>query len=230
MMQNESNRRQNSFRRLMKEKGYYIVLSLCVLAVGISGYVFVSTAIKQNQSLAEETLSVPITVTEQKDSERDDPEIGQAVSAVTETDAEEAVNETVSRVVIRPVNGSVLQDYAMDRLTYNPTTKDWRVHNGVDLAATAGQTVLAVKAGTVSAVYEDDYYGGTVVIRHEDGYTTQYSNLSTLSTVSAGDTVKAGDIIGTVGGTALLELAQEPHLHFEVSCNGEPVDPAEFLP
>ncbi len=229
-MQNESNRRQNSFRRLMKEKGYYIILSLCVLAVGISGYVFVSTAIKQNQSLTEETLSVPITVTEQKDSERDDPEAGQAVSAVTETDAETAVNETVSRVVIRPVNGSVLQDYAMDRLTYNPTTKDWRVHNGVDLAATAGQTVLAAKAGTVSAVYEDDYYGGTVVIRHEDGYATQYSNLSTLSTVSAGDTVKAGDIIGTVGGTALLELAQEPHLHFEVSCNGEPVDPAEFLP
>lgn len=229
-MQNESNRRQNSFRRLMKEKGYYIVLSLCVLAVGISGYVFVSTAIKQNQSLAEETLSVPITVTEQKDSERDDPEAGQTVSTMTEPDAETAVNETVSRVVIRPVNGSVLQDYAMDRLTYNPTTQDWRVHNGVDLAATAGQTVLAAKAGTVSAVYEDDYYGGTVVIRHEDGYTTQYSNLSTLSTVSAGDTVKAGDIIGTVGGTALLELAQEPHLHFEVSCNGEPVDPAEFLP
>jgi len=230
MMQNESNRRQNSFRRLMKEKGYYIILSLCVLAVGISGYVFVSTAIKQNQSLAEETLSVPITVTEQKDSERDDPEAETAVSAVTDADAETAIEETVSRVVIRPVNGAVVQDHAMDRLTYNPTTKDWRVHNGIDLAATAGQTVLAAKAGTVSAVYEDDYYGGTVVIRHEDGYSTQYSNLSTLSTVSAGDTVKAGDIIGTVGGTALLELAQEPHLHFEVTCNGAPVDPAEFLP
>ncbi len=231
-MQNESNRRQNGFRRLMKEKGYYIVLSLCVLAVGISGYVFVSTAIRQNRSVGDETLSVPITVTEPEQEHTphtDAAQTEQAVSAVNE-DPEAAVKETVSRVVVRPVNGTVLQDHAMDRLSYNPTTKDWRVHNGVDLAATSGQTVLAAKAGTVSAVYEDDYYGGTVIIRHEDGYTTQYSNLSTLAAVAAGDTVKAGDIIGTVGGTALLELAQAPHLHFEVTCNGQPMDPAEFLP
>lgn len=232
-MQNESNHGQNRFTRLLKEKGYYIVLSLCLVAVGVAGYVFVSNAIRQDEQVMDSSLSVPITVEEPDDpgkqpssqgaSQQDTPVMGAAES---ETGLEEAVADTV----VRPVSGAVLQDHAMDRLAYNPTTKDWRVHNGVDLAADAGQTVLAARAGTVTAVYEDDYYGGTVVIRHEDGYTTHYANLDAAVAVAAGDTVAAGDVIGTVGGTALLELAQESHLHFEVYLNGTAVDPEDFLP
>ena len=128
-----------------------------------------------------------------------------------------------------PVSGQVIGDYAMESLTYNATTQDWRVHNGVDLAAAEGENVLAARSGTVTAVYEDESYGYTVVIQHDDGYTTHSCNLAESVAVSAGQTVAAGDVIGTVGRTAILEVGAEPHLHFAVYCDGVPVDPAAFL-
>lgn len=230
-MQNKRNDRQERFIRLLKEKGYYIVLSLCLVAAGVAGYVFVSNAARQNDALDQPTLSVPITVEEDSNSQKDAaiPPRAQEDSPVMGMTPEDDRTQT-DTTAVRPVSGEVVQDHAMDRLAYNPTTKDWRVHNGVDLAAETGQTVCAARAGTVTAVYEDDYYGGTVVIRHEDGYTTHYANLELSETLSAGDTVAAGDPIGTVGGTALLELAQASHLHFEVYHNGTPVDPESFLP
>lgn len=238
MMQHEKNPKNSRFVRFLREKGYYIVLSLCLVAVGVAGYVFVSTAIRQNDEVQDPSLSVPITVTDpQKESnnpsDSDKPHVkDQADTPVmgpADTDDEEIVLQPVDETVVRPVSGSVLQDHAMDRLAYNPTTKDWRVHNGIDLAAEAGQDVAAARAGTVTAVYEDDYFGSTVIIRHADGWSTHYANLDSAVSVKAGDTVAAGDIIGTVGSSAMLELAQDSHLHFEVWCNGEPMDPEDFL-
>jgi len=233
-MQNNQSQ-ENKFLAFLKEKGYYIVLSLCAVAVGISGYVFVSTAVRQNRAVEEETLSVPITVTEP---EKADPKPTVPASTEVTTQPEpadrqtsdDAVRQAAAQIIVRPVQGEILSPYAMDKLAYNETTKDWRVHNGVDLAAMPGQVVQAVKAGTVTAVYEDEFYGTTVVLSHDGGYTTRYSNLTPISTVEAGQTVAAGDIIGAVGSSALLESALEPHLHFEVSCNGVSVDPMAFLP
>ncbi len=252
MQNNEPNKSPGRFRRMLKEKGYYIVLSLCIIAVGISGYVFVSTAIRQNRSTQQEALSVPVTITEpepetskssaQSNAGIPSTETGAAADAAqnesaaasAEADLEDAAQETVVQepvdwTVVQPVSGSIVQDYAMDHLTYNATTQDWRVHNGVDLAAELGQSVAAAQAGTVTAVYDDEYYGTTVVIQHDSGYTTHYCNLAETTAVAAGDTVAAGDVIGTIGGTALLEVADAPHLHFEVYLDGEPADPADFL-
>ena len=117
----------------------------------------------------------------------------------------------------------------MDCLVYNETTRDWRVHNGVDIAAEAGTAVCAAADGTVYSVYEDETMGTTVIIRHQDGYTTRYSSLDKEVTVTPGDTVKLGQTIGYVGQTALLESALGTHVHFSVTCNGESMDPMAFL-
>ena len=117
----------------------------------------------------------------------------------------------------------------MDCLSYNQTTRDWRTHNGVDIAAEAGTQVCAAAAGTVYTVYEDEMMGTVVVIRHEGGYATEYASLDKQVQVAAGDSVKLGDAIGCVGQSALLESAIGDHVHFSVTCNGESVNPAEFL-
>ena len=119
--------------------------------------------------------------------------------------------------------------YAMDALSYNQTTRDWRIHNGMDIAAEAGTQVCAAADGTVYTVYEDETMGMTVVIRHEEGYTTTYASLAEEILVKPGDQVKLGQAIGCVGVTALLETAVGEHVHFSVSRNDEPMDPVEFL-
>jgi len=57
-----------------------------------------------------------------------------------------------------------------------------------------------------------------------------YANLSEETAVAVGAWVDPGVVIGTVGRSALCEISQEPHLHFELRRNGAPVDPAVFLP
>jgi murein DD-endopeptidase MepM/ murein hydrolase activator NlpD len=209
----------HKFAKAWKGKGSYILLGLCVVAVAVSGYFFLDGA-KQEQA----ALSVPVTVVEPEKKPQAKPAPAQPTKPVS------APAEEISEPVrVLPVSGQITRPYAADCLTYHATTKDWRVHKGVDLAAEAGTAVLAAGAGTVTAAYEDESYGTTVVILHEDGYTTHTGNLEEVLPVAVGDKVAAGDIIGTVGATALQETAEPSHVHFEVYQNETPVDPVTFL-
>jgi len=148
----------------------------------------------------------------------------QATQPAASVPAEKKALKTVS-----PVAGEEIFGYSMEALSYNQTTRDWRVHNGVDLAAETGAQVVAAADGEVYTVYEDDTLGHTVVIRHNDGYTTRYSCLTGDITVQAGDQVTMGQTIGYAGESAIVETTLGSHVHFSVSRYDEPMDPAEFL-
>ena len=198
-------------------KGYYIALVLCAAAIGITSYVYSSG----REDDAVQTANTPLAITEAAEL----PTAGTAATAPAETAA-----PTAGRLATQaPVQGEVLSGYAMEVLSYNQTTRDWRVHTGVDFAAAAGTPVTAAAAGQVYTVYEDDQMGMTVVSRHEGGYTTRYSSLGADVAVSAGQPVSMGQTIGTVGTSALMENALGDHVHFAVTKDDEPVDPMEFL-
>ena len=212
-------------------KGYYIALALCAVAIGISGYLYYQNAQEDPTQLRNETTAatdsriagdtdVQVVATK--------PGEGTAATGESQNNAGQELVEKPGKTV-RPVSGETVADYAMDCLSYNQTTRDWRVHDGMDIAAEAGTEVCAAADGTVYTVYDHETMGMTVVIRHDNGYTTQYASLAETVCVEPGDTVKAGDAIGTVGNTALLESAIGDHLHFSVSCNDEIVDPEDFL-
>ena len=129
-----------------------------------------------------------------------------------------------------PVQGDILTDYSLEVLSYNPTMDDWRTHDGLDIASAAGTEVKAAAAGTVTAVLQDAMMGTTVVVEHGGGLTSTYANLASVPTVAVGDTVGAGSVLGSVGGTAIAESALASHLHFSMSLDGSTVDPLEYLP
>ena len=210
-------------------RGYYISLLLCAVAIGLAGFLYYSSveeeppALQQPQAeataSAEQALQdVPVLATEPAPK-----------PAVPSTEAASEPAEKRPLKTAAPVSGEEVYGYSMEALSYNQTTRDWRVHNGVDIAAEAGTEVLASADGEVYTTYEDELLGYTVVIRHEGGYTTKYSCLSEELSVSPGDVVSVGDVIGTVGETALVETVLGPHVHFSVTYQNEPMDPAEFL-
>ena len=212
------------FMRSFGRKGYYIALILCAAAIGISGYLYYKTATTPSNP----QLSDPQpTLTPGGDMQVDGTLPGGEGTQNHPEDNKDPAKKPMP--IGKPVSGETIHGYAMDCLSYNETTRDWRVHNGIDIAAEAGTTVCAAAPGTVYTVYKDDTMGHTVVIRHQDGYVTKYSSLDADIPVSAGDTVSMGTAIGKVANTALLENAIGDHLHFSVTHNDEPMDPAEFF-
>lgn len=228
---------EEKVKKALSGVGFYGTLAVCLTIVGVCSWALLSEG-----EDAEETL-LPVTPGDGTVQKAEMPEVlptpavetletaeipAETTEAPEPKTAEQPVMAEAPRLIVEPLRGEVLTAFSMEELVYSPTLGDWRTHNGIDIAAQAGTTVLAASAGTVMAVEEDALLGTTVVLEHEDGYETLYANLQAKPTVSAGETVSAGQIIGAVGATAAAE-AGAPHLHFAVSKDGKAVDPREYL-
>lgn len=101
-------------------------------------------------------------------------------------------------------------------------------HGGIDIMAPGGSAIVAASPGTVVTVAEDSGWGAYVKVDHGGGVYTLYAHMiSGSQTVSVGQFVNAGDMLGSVGATG---YASVPHLHFEVYAGGSRVDPMGWLP
>ncbi len=217
--------RNKKFLDSLRGKGYYIALVLCAVAIGVSAYLYYREDEMPNSP------DVPAGVQDADPTlPGTDPSDTMPGTDPSQPDSTTPPSDNKKpKKITRPVSGETVLEYAMDCLCYNPTTRDWRVHNGIDIAAAEGTEVLAAADGEVYAVFEDELLGTTVVIRHENNYTTRYSSLHPETKVTPGQTVTSGQAIGAVGKTALMEYAIGDHVHFSVALDGAEVDPETFL-
>ena len=130
---------------------------------------------------------------------------------------------------IKPVEGDIICEYAKDNLIYSETLKEWITHTAVDIKADKTSVIKAAADGVVKTIVNDPRYGLTIIISHDDGYETIYSNLLTAEFVVEGEEVSQGQTIGTAGNTAAFESSMESHLHFELLKDEEYLDPTIYL-
>ena len=237
-------------------KGFYIVLFLCVAAIGISGYYLFSTmswnesavstaatakvtvtpAVRPTQAVRETTPASPSPTPAEEAAVKASPQAVEETPAAAQSSqapASPAPTPTPAEaptVFSWPLRGDILSTFSVETLTYDQTMGDWRTHAGIDIAAQLGTQVLSVAGGTVTAVDQDDLMGTTVVVDHGDGLTSCYANLAAVPVVEVGDTVAGGTVLGPVGPTAIAESAAPSHLHFAMAEDGTAVDPLDYLP
>lgn len=124
---------------------------------------------------------------------------------------------------ITPVKGKINSGFG-NRV--HPISKKVEFHNGVDIHADVGTTVLDPWDGVVENTYFADKGGNQLVIRHDNGFRTGYAHLSAFL-VKKGEKVKAGDPIALTGNTG---ASTGPHLHLTVTDpNGKKVDPEKYF-
>ena len=222
----------------LEGKGFYIVLFLCVAAIGISGY-YLFDSLTRDGPDAPVAATAEITVTPTPAPVRTPARPEHSVPAAVRPSAvptpaaaptPEPAPQTAPTSFVWPVRGELVAAFSVDELMYNPTMDDWRTHDGVDIAASLGSQVCAAADGTVSAVSQDPLMGTVVTVSHGGGLTSTYANLAAEAMVEAGDHVNAGQVLGTVGDTAIAESALASHLHFAMALDGAAVDPGEYLP
>lgn len=137
-------------------------------------------------------------------------------------------NQSLSMIV--PLNGIVTTEFARDRLIYSKTLEQWTTHNGIDISAKKGSVIRATLDGVVKSVKREYNLGIVITIDHGNGLVTKFACVSTDEMVKEGQKVKKGDPISGVGEGVGFEVAQGPHLHFEVLKDGKYVDPQQYLP
>ena len=203
----------------MKVKIIYIavVAVLCITAIVIG---IVSAASRKNDT-------PPVTenppVSDKTENTPDDSEKNQENEKQPEKKPEKLT-------MVAPVVGEVTKYHSTETPVFSDTLNEWRVHTGLDISAEDGDGVYAAADGKVTKVYSDPFLGKTVEITHDGGIVSVYSNLgSDTVSVSEGQTVSCGTKIGTVGDTSLIEIADEPHIHFEVKVGGVSVNPLDYI-
>ena len=195
----------------------------------------VAPAQSQESAEAQERVETMLPVADEEQEEMASLPVEEPAVVAEPAPVQEAVRETMEEIpqvdyFIWPVNGTLLRDYSVEALSYDPTMADWRVHSGWDIAAQQGEQVLSTANGIVKSVYSDERLGTVVEVSHGNGLTSLYANLNAEPLAVAGQRVSVGSVLGTVGSTALSEVGETSHLHFAMKMNGENVDPADWLP
>jgi murein DD-endopeptidase MepM/ murein hydrolase activator NlpD len=122
-----------------------------------------------------------------------------------------------------PTSGKVTSGYGWRT---HPIFGTRRFHAGIDIGAPTGQAVVAAGGGQIVFAGPKSGYGNTVIMYHGGGIATLYGHLSSFS-ARQGATIVRG---GRIGGVGCTGYCTGPHLHFEVRVNGDPVNPAGWLP
>lgn len=245
----ERNPSKSKFEDFIRSQGFYVALALCLLVVGAAIVISVLPGnentgeqeaqlnpieeMNQEQEAVASATQMPVihilpSVTVAPEQEEEPETVMEPVMATT-TEAPTTQQVSSTTKAPAPVQGEVIWEFAMDRLLYSKTLDQWTTHEGVDIACEEGTKVKAVLSGTVEEVREDDALGYTVVISHPGDKKSLYANLSGEIPVKAGDKVNAGDTVGLVGHSSLLECGDESHLHFGFYVKGEAVNPQKYV-
>jgi len=184
----------------------------------------------EEQEAAVQTDEIETTSEDKEEKEEIQVNENKVTPEKQETPVEEEVIETKKEIrFVKPAEGEIICEYAKDNLIYSETLKEWITHTAIDIKADKTSVIKSAANGVVKSIVNDPRYGLTVIIEHDEGYETVYSNLLTAEFVVIGEEVIEGQTIGTVGNTAAFENNMESHLHFELLKDGEYLDPTIYL-
>ncbi len=203
----------------------YAALALCVLTV-LAVSIISAANTTPNIDISFPDVSVPSVIV---DTSKPDIPVQNEQSGVTDDVSEPPVVSTIEFCV--PCEGEIQKQHVVTKLVFSETMQDYRTHSGVDISAPIGTKVVAYSDGIVTGITDDPLMGKTVTISHKEGLKSVYQNLSTTlpDEITVGAEVKAGDIIGAVGESAIIESADNPHLHFEIFLDGKGIDPEKEI-
>lgn len=239
-MNEQNNDRIEKIKDFIRDKGVYLVLMLCVAVIGLAA----AAAYLPPKGDAQPSPEPEQAQLAEQVSQSDDESLSALLSPSPSPTATLAPVADVTPApsaapkasatpqrekAVAPVEGKLQWRFAVDELIFSRTLNQWMTHRGIDISAPKGAEVRCPWAGTVEEIYEDDSLGITVKVAHSGGLCSIYSNLRTDCPVKEGDLLNAGALIGYIGDTAIAECSDPSHLHFEVTKDGEAVDPEEYV-
>lgn len=204
--------KSNKVLAFLKRNAVYIVVALCIFAVGLSVALGLLTGNK-----TENVIENPIV---------EETPVVDPTPVVPDTPVD--VVDPVVEFILPVENYTELRTYS-DTMVFNSTLKRYSSHMATDFIAPEGTSVICVYDGVVESVDKTLLEGVSITIDHGKGLKTVYNSLADIDGVTVGSLVKKGQVIGEVSSTNRQESSVGAHLHFEVIENGESIDPVKYM-
>ena len=210
------------FGGFLKRNAFYFLIVLCLASVATVIALAVTRNNNNNQTPQELNVN-------------SDDKHNQSIPDDTETNGQEQQPEDQQPepvanklTFIVPCNGAISQEYSDTVLVWSSTLKQYSTHTGTDFTSDDGN-VFASANGAVKEVGYNALDGNYIVLTHGDGYITKYMSLESLPTLKVGDQVEQGQLLGKMSTTQGTESLDGNHLHFEMTKNGEDINPLEVF-
>lgn len=226
--------KESKFAKKCKELSHNGGAVIAVVCLLLALTVVLSVSIATNRAkkkYSSETDGTNVSGTE-NNTEKDGIVDGTVDSPVhNETESLPVSGSVEEFTLALPAQGVITKGHDSSIQVWSETMEDYRVHLGVDIATTEAAPVYAAADGVISKIWDDALMGHCIAISHGDDVFTFYKNLDkTLAEgIEEGADVKCGQQLGTVGDTAIVELAEEPHLHLEMTVKGLATDPRDYF-
>lgn len=220
-----------AFKNTRLNRATLITAVIVVAALGI----VIAMTVASNRSKANKLPTDPVETKPVSDTEA---EVPKDTETPVDTESEKKPADTGSSQVenrlptfILPVSGVLSKKHDPTLQVYSTTMNDYRVHLGVDIVTEANAPVYAAADGTVSKIWKDPLMGYCIAVQHSGDCLTIYKNLAEElpDGLAEGVKVRSGQLLASVGESAMIEVAEEPHLHFEMTVGNLSVDPLEYF-
>lgn len=205
---------------------------LTILSLAVAVIIIITAAVIANRN--KQPTKLPDTPSTQKPTEA--PQTEQPTDPIeTEKPTEKPTGSTnVGNSLpsfILPVSGTLSSKHDPDLQVFSPTMNDYRVHLGIDLVTRENAPVYSAADGKISKIWVDPLMGYCMAVSHSGNCVTVYKNLadSLPDGISEGVSVRSGQLIASVGNSAMIEIGSEPHLHFEMTVGDLAVDPLDYF-
>lgn len=229
----------SKFTKAITSTGFVTIVACALIAVGAIAWF----ALSRNNSVTEtpsENNSSNQEYTESDNSYNSEASLPQVEIEQPATDVADNVSdvpyneeettpqpEPEKPTFVLPITGNISKGFSDTALQYSATYGDMRLHTGVDILCESGSDIKSAGSGTVKSVIEDANYGRIITVEHLGGITIKYCGMGSVN-VKENDKVAAGDIIGTSGDVP-SECADNPHIHIEVTLDGNVTSPLAAL-
>ncbi len=247
----------NRLNRFLNGKGFYFVLGVCMIAIGVSAWTAIDKAsapsdnILSSDTAEQNSKEEPFDFEKEAKANKEQSGIEDERDEINSREQEESKEnsyekeqsskeeqssstlekpevEPLASYFVFPIQGEVIKKFSASEVQYSVTFNDMRLHKGVDIKAVAGSEVKSAGDGKILEVKKDPDLGYTVKIDHGNGITVLYAGLQKEISVKENEVVLAGATLGKLG-TVNNECLDAPHLHLEFFNNGEAVDPLNYL-
>ena len=236
----------------LKGKGAAVGLVICFVAaiVMVGAYTFNNYEKKMNEQLAkaeeqtEQLAKEKSEATTANDIVLPEAESNTSTETDTEEDQKSSQEDTTSNaetagntaevyfgeesLLTWPASGAVLINYSMDKTVFFSTLEQYKYNPALIIGGEVGETIAASAAGVVTNVEQSAQTGTTVTLDMGNGYSAIYGQLKEVP-LQIGDYVDAGQTVGYLSEPTKYYSVEGPNLYFEITKDGTPVDPMDFM-